>query len=352
MGPKKRGAATLKQARRLITIKEKKEIIEKHENGIRIVDLAAKYNMATSSIATILKNKEVIKAAEVATGVKILSSQRNVLNEQMEKLLIVWINEKQISGNKMTQKIVCEKARSLYSQLKKNSPRTSTTEEEEDFKASRGWFQNFKNRTGIHIGVKHDESTSTNRTEAENFAREFQGFVINEGCEPEQAFNVDEYGLFWKKIPSETCVKQEEECSPEEVTVCKELWPPNVKSPALGESLTDTEAVSENSTEDKTMPLIKIEVKEEYIDNLVEQEEHLETFRNELKREREEEEMECSSEKESNWKETIPSADITKMFHHWEEFRTLALRWHPNKAEIDQLCSLVEDKCLNYFKGI
>jgi hypothetical protein len=40
------------------------------------------------------------------------------------------------------------------------------------------------------------------------------------------------------------------------------------------------------------------------------------------------------------------------MLHYWEEFQSLAAKWHPNKAEMNRLCSLVEGKCLNHFKNI
>lgn len=52
------------------TIERKKEIIDKYEKGARITDLAAEYGMAKSTVATILKNKEAIKGADVAMGVK------------------------------------------------------------------------------------------------------------------------------------------------------------------------------------------------------------------------------------------------------------------------------------------
>ena len=41
-----------------------------------------------------------------------------------------------------------------------------------------------------------------------------------------------------------------------------------------------------------------------------------------------------------------------KMLHYWEEFQSLATKWHPNKAEMNRPCALVEDKCLNHFKNI
>jgi hypothetical protein len=48
----------------------------------------------------------------------------------------------------------------------------------------------------------------------------------------------------------------------------------------------------------------------------------------------------------------MPTDDIKKMLHYWEEFQSLATKWHPNKAEMNILCALVEDKCLNHFKNI
>ena len=48
----------------------------------------------------------------------------------------------------------------------------------------------------------------------------------------------------------------------------------------------------------------------------------------------------------------IPGAYLFRLLHYWEEFQSLATKWHPNKAEMKRLCALVEDKCLNHFKNI
>ncbi|UYV68794.1 GREM2 [Cordylochernes scorpioides] len=74
----------------------------------------------------------------------------------MEKLLMVWVTEKQLQGDTLTQTIICEKARAIYGDLLKQTPKTSIDEaSEESFKASRGWFENFKKRSGIHSVVRH-----------------------------------------------------------------------------------------------------------------------------------------------------------------------------------------------------
>ena len=79
----------------------------------------------------------------------------------------------------------------------------------------------------------------------------------------------------------------------------------------------------------------------------------IEELKNQLNQERDKEDKECSSEEEdSNKKGRIPTGDIKKMLHYWEEFQSLVTKWHPNKAEMNRLCALVEDKCLNYFKNI
>jgi len=201
LGPKKVSDKP-KGSRRLLTIEQKKEIISAYERGVRIVDLAAKHGIASSSIATILKKKEEIKAASVVAGVKALASQsqRSSVNEEMEKLLMIWINERQMAGDTMTQEMICSKARMIYENLKKNVAGHSTAEEE--FRGSREWFEKFKRRSGIHSVIRHGEGASANKEEAEKFAREFQEWTIIHGYKPEQVF-VTKLGCSGSKCPKE-----------------------------------------------------------------------------------------------------------------------------------------------------
>ncbi|XP_058061708.1 tigger transposable element-derived protein 1-like [Anopheles bellator] len=141
MGPKKK----------TISIEIKREIIEKHEQGVRVVDLASMYGRSASTICTVLKQKDLVKGTTTAKGTTIISKRRTSLNEKMENLLMVWMTEKQLQGGTLTESIICEKARTIYDDLLKQISHTSTNEElENSFKASRGWFHNFRKRTGIH----------------------------------------------------------------------------------------------------------------------------------------------------------------------------------------------------------
>ncbi|KAM6468471.1 tigger transposable element-derived protein 1-like [Liasis olivaceus] len=191
-----------------ITIELKKEIVEKHEHGIRVTDLASEYKMPKSTISTILKNKDAIKGADVAKGVTMLTKQRTQVLEEVEKLLLVWLNEKQLAGDSVSEAMVCEKARKLHSDLLQKNPSTSATSEE--FKASRSWFDKFHKRSGIHSVTRHGEASSSDKAAAEAYKKEFTEFMKAEGYVAQQLFNCDETRLFWKKMPNRIYITQEE----------------------------------------------------------------------------------------------------------------------------------------------
>ena len=73
-----------------------------------------------------LKKREEIKSAQVAKGISRLSSSRCNITEQMETLLLVWINVKQMVGDGVSAAIICEKAKQLFEELSPKAPSTST----------------------------------------------------------------------------------------------------------------------------------------------------------------------------------------------------------------------------------
>nr|XP_008121686.2 PREDICTED: uncharacterized protein LOC103281586 [Anolis carolinensis]XP_016854097.1 PREDICTED: uncharacterized protein LOC103281586 [Anolis carolinensis] len=163
MGPKK----VFTKKKRMMCLDIKHEIIDKYERGVRVADLARQYDRNTSTICSILKQKESIKAVTPAKGIKIISRLRTSAHEEMEKLLLVWLTEKRLAGEIVTESIVCEKARAIYGDLVRRKPGTSTGEaSEETFKASRGWFDNFKKRTGIFSDMAWQGVTRRNLNSA------------------------------------------------------------------------------------------------------------------------------------------------------------------------------------------
>ena len=86
----------------------------------------------------------------------------------------------------------------MYTDLLSKPPGMST-ESEEGFKASRGWFDNFKRRSVNHSVVRHGKAAGSDAKAAEVFTTKFQKLMVSECYLPEQVFNCDEIGLFGKR---------------------------------------------------------------------------------------------------------------------------------------------------------
>ena len=203
--------------KRMLGMDIKQEIIKKHERGIRVSNLCKEYGRSSSTICTILKNKASIMAAATTKGKTTLASKRSDIHEEMESLLLTWVQTKQVAGDTISQAIISEKARAIFNDLlltREEEGEPSTSKETETFKASHGWFERFKKRTGIHSVVRHGEAASADKRAAEDFIEKFSGMIKTESYVSNQVFNCDETGLFWKKMPRRTYITEEESRMP------------------------------------------------------------------------------------------------------------------------------------------
>ncbi|XP_057694746.1 tigger transposable element-derived protein 1-like [Corythoichthys intestinalis] len=184
MGPKVVGKSEGKRKKEMLTIEIKKEMIEKYEQGARVSELARQYGRNMSTISTVIKQAEAIKKVNASKGTTILSKRRGVILEEMERLLLIWIKDKEIAGDSVTEAIICQKACAVYNDLKTapegNAEVESHLATEEEFKASHGWFEKFKKRTGIHSVVRHGEAASCDAETAKEFVQHFEN-IVEEG---------------------------------------------------------------------------------------------------------------------------------------------------------------------------
>jgi len=82
--------------------------------------------------------------------------------EQMEILLLVWINGKQMAGDDVSGATVCEKAERLFEELGAKAPSTGTGPVKEFF-GTKGWFTGFRKRTRLHSVIRHGEAAGGDR---------------------------------------------------------------------------------------------------------------------------------------------------------------------------------------------
>ena len=94
--------------------------------------------------------------------------------------------------------LIKEKAKSLYEDLKKKQGKES---EGTSFNASHGWFHWFKARANLHNVKVSGEAASADMVAAQEFPEMLRETVDEGTYLPEQVFNVDETGPYWKRMP-------------------------------------------------------------------------------------------------------------------------------------------------------
>ena len=83
----------------------------------------------------------MIKAVNVVKGSKVISKQRPQIIEELEKVLLVFINEKQLKGDSLSEAFIYEKALDIYGDLVKKTLGANSNDFK--FNTSRGCFKKF-----------------------------------------------------------------------------------------------------------------------------------------------------------------------------------------------------------------
>lgn len=129
----------------------------------------------------------------------------------MEKLLVLWLEDQHQRRVPVSLMVIQDKAKRLFEVLKKEKGEGS---ESEEFVASRGWFMRFKARANFRNIQVRGEAASGNETAARDFSDALAEIIREGGYCAQQVFNVDETGLFWKRLPTRTCIAKEEKSAP------------------------------------------------------------------------------------------------------------------------------------------
>ncbi|KAF7235282.1 Tigger transposable element-derived protein 1 [Varanus komodoensis] len=209
-------AGDASKKRKTITIKTKVEIIKRSERGETPSVIGKALGFSRSTVGTILKDKvrimEHVKGS-IPMGATIITKQRSGLIIEMERLLLIWLEDQNQRNIPVSLALVQEKARSLFNDLK-TARVASEGDCDEEFAASRGWFNRFKVRANLHNFKVQGEAVSADVSAATEYPKMLKKIIEEGGYVPEQIFNVDETGLFWKKMPERTYIAKEEKNAP------------------------------------------------------------------------------------------------------------------------------------------
>ncbi|UYV78809.1 hypothetical protein LAZ67_16002855 [Cordylochernes scorpioides] len=102
------------------------------------------------------------------------------------------------------------KALKFYKELKESEPSTSSRESNPQFSASTGWLTGFIKRHSFHNLKIKGEVASADEEAARKYPEKLAKIIKDGGYCAHQIFNVDEAGLFWKKMPTRTYIAKSE----------------------------------------------------------------------------------------------------------------------------------------------
>ena len=199
---------------------KKLEVIRKLENGSSKADLARQYKTSETSIyRTWLKRDDIKKqAAEMAPkSMSKISRKRSPNKERMERLLLQWFEDCFDKRIPVNRELLMARADTLFKVISKNHPEPNepmegddegATIKKETFKATRGQFEGFKSRTGIHNLQIQGEASSADTAAAAKFPEILEKIKHEGGYTDDQIFNADETALLWKALIRKTYVPE------------------------------------------------------------------------------------------------------------------------------------------------
>lgn len=146
MAPSKNKSTKITKKRKVLNIGDKVKIINLLESGEKVAAVGRKFGISESSVRTIRDNKEKIlkSAADLGSHAHLSKVVRNPNIVKMEEMLMLWIQDLVYKKIPIDTRSIRLQASEFYSFLEEKS---ST---EEDFSASKGWFEKFKNRFSLH----------------------------------------------------------------------------------------------------------------------------------------------------------------------------------------------------------
>jgi hypothetical protein len=217
MASKRIGVASgkVKKDRKLLSVAQKLDIIKRLDRGERSKDICAAFNLSSSTVRSVYLQKDKLQdVAESSVSGALFhrtKKSRNAILEQVEKLLLHWIDSHARKHSTLPFNMIQEQALSLFSDLKRKAEdEGNPISVDFDFKASHGWFERFKKRADLQSIKVSGEKESVDLEAASPFPAELQKIIDEGGYSPKQIINVDETGLFWKRMPSRTFISREE----------------------------------------------------------------------------------------------------------------------------------------------
>lgn len=134
---------------------------------------------------------------------KTLTRHREPIFEEMEQCLSIWIRDETAKSMLLNMATISRKAIKLFEKLQEEGWQVK---EGTQFTASKGRFDSFKNRAGLHNVKTTGEAASADKEAAESFLATLKKRIEDGRYSPHQVINYDETGLYWKRMSGRTFI--------------------------------------------------------------------------------------------------------------------------------------------------
>ncbi|GFX44672.1 tigger transposable element-derived protein 6 [Trichonephila clavipes] len=189
--------------RKALSISDKLNILKKYDEGCKAnkkqKEIAEELGIAPSTIRTVLKSRVDI---EKNVGGTKRQKLKHAKHEDLEKVLVEWFQQKKARSNNypLSGGVIMEKAKEIASHLNIT-----------DFCGSTGWLDRFRNRHGIVYRQISGEAEAVNEDDISSWKNNVLPSLLQDYA-PEDVYNADEFGLFFKLMPDKSFVFKNETC--------------------------------------------------------------------------------------------------------------------------------------------
>ena len=190
-----------KTKRHCLTLKEKVSILNLLEKKERsVADIQKEFACGRTQIYDLVKRKaEVLSEWENGDTTVSKKKRRTTGNEEVNKLTWEWFVQARSKNIPLSGPFIQEQAKLFAKKLGRD-----------EFRASNGWLESFKNRHAIVWNSVSGESNDVDMSLVDDWKSKIGSLL--EGYKPEDVYNCDETGLFFRALPNKTFAQKGDRC--------------------------------------------------------------------------------------------------------------------------------------------
>lgn len=184
-----------------LSLSDKVKVINMLKAKQSQTDIAKKIGISQSQVSRVCKSQDEIMKKWKSNDNPERKRQRTGKAADVESALAVWFSNSRGRDVPLSGPVLQEKAQELAKKL--NKP---------NFKATTGWFCRWKTRNGVVYKRLHGEKKDADISNADRWLTDVLPSLFNE-YKPEDIFNCDETGIYYRAMPDGTLAHKTEATS-------------------------------------------------------------------------------------------------------------------------------------------